>query len=461
MPYELLVGWRYLRRDHASRRATIMLAIFVLVTGVGGVLFAATPNMREAGILLVVFGGMGVVAAALMHRFSVFTTVSILGVALGVRTLAVVLAVTTGFEREFKDKVLGVNAHVIVMKYGIDFGEYEEVIKRARALPDVRGVAPFVLQEMMISRGGEQTGILVKGVDPIRTGEVLDVRKQLIAGKLEQLLPARAGQLAGVFLGEELANRLGAKTGDVIQLVMLGGDFSAPSMTVADAPRSYDVRVAGIFRSGFNEYDQRLIYAHAATVKEFVGRGDVVTGVEIKIGDIYKSSQFSRAMEKALGDGPYRVIDWKDLNHNLFAALRTQKVVLAIFMTLIVLVAAFNIVAALTLLVVRKTREIAILKAIGIPDSGVARIFQAAGILIGVAGGLLGIGWAITDCALVERYGYPLDPKVYLIGRLPVELDPAELAITALLAIAICLLATLYPARRAVALHPVEGLRYE
>ncbi|MEK6608010.1 MAG: ABC transporter permease [Myxococcota bacterium] len=463
LPYELLVGWRYLRRSKRSRKTVhAALAIFTAATGLGGVFFAASVALREIGILLLVFGSIGLVASALLQVFSAFTTVSILGVALGVRTLAVVLSVTGGFEREFKVKVLGVNAHVIVMKYGVDFAEYEDVIGKARAQKGVTGAAPFVLHEMMISRGSEQTGILVKGIDPARVGSVLDAPRHLRSGSFAALRAGGdIGALPGVLLGLGLAERLHASVGDVVQLVALGGDFASPGLAIAEAPRSFDLRVAGLFHSGFEEYDRRLVYIDLAQSQKLVARGDVVTGVELKLSDIYASGKIARAMEKALGDGPYRVIDWKELNHNLFSALRTQKVVLALVMTLIVLVAAFNIVAALALLVVRKTREIAILKSMGLGPGGVARIFQSAGLVIGLIGAGLGVLWAIADCALVERYGYPLDPKVYLIGRLPVDPDPVELALTAGLALAICLLATVYPARRAVELRPVEGLRYE
>lgn len=462
MPYELLVAWRYLRRAQRGRASTLAFVLCFAATASGALCFAFVPGLREVGILVLAFGSIGLVASALLQVFSAFTTVSILGVALGVRTLGVVLAVTSGFEREFKEKVLGVNAHVIVMKYGIDFAEYDDVIRKVLAQPGVSAAAPFVLEEMMISGSGEQTGVLVKGIDPTRSKSLLDVERHLEPGyTIDSLRPPAQGSLPPIFLGYVLAQKLQATHGDIVQLVALGGDFAAPGLSVAEAPRSFDLRVAGIFRSGFDEYDRRLVYVPIATAQEFVARGAVATGVEIKIRDIYASRPIARALEKMLGDGPYRVIDWTELNHNLFSALRTQKVVLALVITLIVIVAAFNIIAALTLLVVRKMREIAILKAIGVTHGGIARIFQAAGLVIGVVGAGLGVVWAVGDCAIVRRYGYPLDPKVYLIEKLPVAPSLIELGMAATVAVVICLLATLYPARRAVELHPVEGLRYE
>jgi lipoprotein-releasing system permease protein len=456
MPYEFTVGWRYLFGRRRSAVLGVALAAAALATALGGVLFAASPA-KGAGILLLVFGSVATVAALLLRFFSAFTTISILGVALGVRTLAVVLSVSSGFQRQFEDKVLGINAHVLVMKYGQDFGEYEDVIKKVGAIRGVSGAAPFVLQELMIARGVEQTGVLVKGIDPARVGRVLDLPRQIEEGSLQALAGAHAPP--ELLLGRFLARRLHARRGDLVQLVSLGSDFVPGLSLAAEPPRARDFRVGGSFYSGFDEYDRGLVFMGFRDAQVFGGLGDVVTGVEMRLADPMRSGEVARQVEKALGERPYRIIDWRELNHNLFSALQLQKTVLAIVMTLIVLVAAFNIIAALTLLVLRKAREIAILKAQGMTSGGVARVFLVSGLSIGLIGVALGVAWAGGDCALLRRYGYPLDPRIYLIGRLPVEARAREFLLTAGVALCICVLATLYPASKAARVHPVDGLR--
>jgi len=455
MPYEFKVGWRYLFGRRRSPALKIAFLAAAAATAFGGLLFAAT-SAKGAGILLLVFGSVATVAALLLHFFSAFTTISILGVALGVRTLAVVLSVSSGFQREFEDKVLGVNAHVLVMKYGRDFHEYRDVIEQVTKLPEVRGAAPFVLHELMIARGVEQTGVLLKGIDPARVEGVLDLPGQIREGSLADLRdrspPPR------LFLGRYLAERLKARRGDQVQMVSLGADFVPGLSLAAEPPRTREFRVGGQFFSGFDEYDRRLVFAHIEDAQAFGDMGDVAD-VEMTLHDPTRSGVVVRKLEKLFDGKPYRVIDWRELNHNLFAALRLQKTVLAIVMTLIVLVAAFNIIAALTLLVLRKAREIAILKAQGMSSKGVARVFLVAGLTIGVIGITLGLAWAAADCALVSQYGYPLDPKIYLIGRLPVAPRFSEFATTASVALCICFVATLYPAAKAARTHPVAGLR--
>jgi len=456
MPYEFMVGWRYLFAKRKSPILAVVLAVALAVTTAGGVLFAASP-VRGAGILLIVFGSVAVVAAFLLRFFSAFTTISILGVALGVRTLAVVLSVASGFQGEFEDKILGLNAHVLVMKYGLDFTEYEEVIQKVTQLPEVRGAAPFVLHEIMIARGGEQTGVFLKGIDPARVGQVLALPEQIDDGSLAALGKGRSPP--GLLLGRELARRLGARPGDLAQLVSLNGDYVPGLSLAAEAPLTRDFRVVGSFFAGFDDYDRRFAFASLEDAQVFGGMGDVVTGVEMKLHDPTRTGDTVRKLEVLLGGKPYRIIDWRELNHNLFAALHLQKKVLAIVLALIVLVAAFNIIAALTLLVLRKAREIAILKAQGMTSSGVARVFLVAGSTIGMIGIATGLLWAVGDCALVRRYGYPLDPGIYMIGRLPVDASLPEFAITAGIAFAICTMATLYPAAKASRLDPVAGLR--
>jgi lipoprotein-releasing system permease protein len=464
--YEWLIGWRYL---HQRRRSKIVLGGLALSTILTIVHFGAYLMSPKT---VFAFLAIGLVLAAmtflLLRLFSVFTTVSIVGVILGVAALVVVSSVTSGFQQSFKQKVLGVNAHVLVLKYGLDFSEYREVMKKTLAEPHVRAAAPFVFNEMMLGHGPAVSGVLIKGIEPQLAPKVIDIGEKLTAGKYSDLsvrAPAADGgpPLPAMFIGKELAKKIKAKLGDRVRVVSPKASFdpAAWDTTRGDAPTAHEFRIAGIFYSGFDEYDRRLCYVTLKDGQDLVGAGDVVMGVEIKIDDIDRAQEVSRQMLVDLGGTPYRVIDWEELNHNLFAALKMQKVALVIFLTLIVVVAAFNIVAALTMLVIDKTKEVAIFKAMGMRSSGVARIFQVVGITIGTVGISGGVLLGLLVCLVVERYGYALDPKVYLIDKLPVQIRPEEIVLVAGITLGICFLATIYPSLKAARSKPVDGLRYE
>jgi lipoprotein-releasing system permease protein len=464
--YEGFVGWRYLFRRRRSRAvllltlafgavSTALPALFLLVRWPVGswvqsaLAIATVPSL----ILFTTF--------LLLNFFSVFTTISMTGVFCGVAALTVVLSVTSGFQEEFQAKVLGVNAHVLVLKYGLDFSEYRDVMKKAEGVPHVQAVAPFVFNEMMIAHGPALSGVLVKGIVPGVSTRVLDIADHMVEGSLDSLGKS-AGGMPSILIGRELARKLKVRVGDAVRVVSPLGSLDPSLWAPGDrTPRMREFRVGGIFYSGFDEYDRRLVYIDLPEAQAFLDGGDVVTGVEMRIDDIYRSGQVSRAVDNSLQGSPYRTLDWRELNHNLFTALRLQKLALAILLTLIVLVAAFGIVATLTMLVIDKTREIAILKSLGMRSSGVARVFQTAGMTIGALGTVCGLALGLAICFLVSRYQYHLDPRVYLIDRLPVTVHLDELGVTALVTLLICFLATLYPSLRAASLSPVEGLRYE
>ncbi len=417
------------------------------------------------GLLFVVF--------LLLNFFSVFTTVSIIGVILGVAALTVVLSVTSGFQGSFREKVFGVNAHVLVLKYGQDFHEYPRVMETSARQPHVTAVAPFVFNYMMISHGGATSGLLIKGIDTKLSPRVLDITQRLKAGKVEDLdvLATPTGgdkPLPGILLGQELAKKIKAKPGDKVQVMAPKSDLDpsayspeGASPTGAGQPTLREFRVAGIFYTGFDEYDRRLGYVTLKDAQGFFTMGDVVTGVEMKVDDIDAAAKVAQTLETELGGSPYKVIDWETLNRNLFTALRMQKIALTIFLTLIILVAAFNIVAALTMLEVEKTKEIAILISMGMRAASVGAIFQLAGLTIGVVGTAAGMSLGVLVCHVVERYGYALDPQVYLIDRLPVQIRASEMLLTAGITLGICMVATIYPAIKAATMRVVEGLRYE
>ncbi len=471
--YELGIGWRYL---YGGKRDPMMLAFaggsaLITLAGLGVLLLSSGSTI---GVLMFVLGLISTAVFLLLSLFSVFTSVSVLGVALGVSALTVVLAVTTGFQKQFRDKVLGVNAHVIVLKSQATFAEYRDVMETARKIdPDVIAVQPFIFAEMLVTRGkGELSGVAIKGIDPSLIGGVLDLDKHMYAGRehekngtfrVEKLLRRPGpGELPPIIMGKELAHKLKAKIGDVVTVVVPLSNIDFDTWRAkSSAPRTRKFVVAGLFYSGFDEYDRRLMYTAIEDTQELVGRGDQVMGVELKVRDVDRAEKIAANLEEALGGPPYQVQDWYELNHNLFTALNLQKLALVIILTLIIVVAAVNMVSALTMMVTDKTREIAILKSMGGSSSSVARIFQIVGLAIGGVGTFTGVTIGLATCFVVSSYGYHLDPKVYLIDRLPIEVRPLEVVLVAAITMVISVLATVVPASSAASLRPVEGLRYD
>jgi lipoprotein-releasing system permease protein len=474
--YELKIGWRYL---YGGKQDKLML--WLALGGVGGaitgvVLLLLSSGANPFGVMLLEASLLAIAVFSLFSVFTVFTAVSVLGVVLGVWALTVVLAVTTGFQQQFRDKVLGVNAHVIVLKAQTTFAEYRDVMKTAREIdPEVLAVQPFNFAEMLATNGkGALSGVAIKGIDPKLVRGVLDLEKHMTTGSVDTLAAEtcppggkpvdKPGCLAEppIIMGKELAHKLKVKVGDVITVVVPLSNIDFDSWRArASAPRTRKFTVTGIFYSGFDEYDRRLMYTSLVDSQELVGRGDQVMGVELKVKDVDRAENIARRLEKALGGPPYQIQDWYELNHNLFMALKIQKLALVVILTLIIVVAAVNMVSALTMKVTEKTREIAILKSMGSSSSGVALVFQVFGVAIGAAGTAFGVMLGLVTCYVVSHYGYRLDPKVYLIDRLPIEVRGFEVALVCGVTMAISIIATLVPSQTAAALRPVDGLRYD
>jgi lipoprotein-releasing system permease protein len=465
---ERLVGMRYLHRGRRSHGARVGLVAGLVTIGIGFGLFALAHGrsrpIETVAVLGVLAGGLVAVVAFLLRTFSVFTTVSTMGVVLGVASLVVVLGVTSGFEREFQDKVLALNAHLIVMPYGdadIDGPEIAEIETRLKGMPGVVRMAKFLFSagEVMIGRVGAN----LKGID-IQQGAD-DLRRSLTAGSVEALerpascaLPSATPRkttdnVGRIALGAELAHHLHVGVGDCVSIMI---PFSSG---VGEAPISYLFKVVGMFRMGFNEYDTRLAYISISDAHRLANARRLVSGVELRFADPMMALSAAQEVKRRL-DGPYRIIDWKELNHNLFMALTMQKVIISLLLVLIIVVAAFNIIASLTMIVLSKVREIAILKSMGAPAGMVARVFLIGGTTVGVVGTGLGIAFGLLICLLARLYGYPLDPKVYLIGSLPVRIAGGEILSVAAATLGICFLATVYPSLRASRLRAVDGLRY-
>ena len=464
MRYEAKIGWRYL---YGGKRDRLMMTFAgaSLAVALAGLVTLLVASGNPVGVLMFVIGLISAAVFALLSMFSVFVSVSVLGVALGVAALTTVLAVTTGFQREFRDKVLGVNAHVIVLKSQATFAEYRDVMKTAMEIDDdVIAVQPFIFAEMLVTRGkGELSGVAIKGVDPKLFKGVLDLDKHMIQGTADSLaIEPKPGELPPIIMGKELAHKIKAKVGDQVTVVVPLSNLDFETMRAkTSAPHTRRFVVTGIFYSGFDEYDRRLMYTSLKDTQELVGRDDQVMGVEMKVRDVDEASDIAERLEKALGGPPYQVQDWYELNHNLFTALNLQKLALVIILTLIIIVAAVNMVSALTMMVTDKTREIAILKSMGSTDAEVRRVFQIVGIAIGGAGTIVGVAVGLALCFVMSSYGYKLDPKVYLIDKLPIDVQYLEVLLVAGITMVVSVVSTIVPAQSAASLRPVDGLRYD
>ncbi|MCK8600576.1 lipoprotein-releasing ABC transporter permease subunit [Desulfoferrobacter suflitae] len=392
---------------------------------------------------------------------SLITFISIAGVAVGVTALIVVLAVMNGFQRDLRDRILGITSHIVVGRFDATIADYPKVIDEIKQEPGVTGASPYVYTQVMLSSGRGVSGALLRGIDPGTAGEVVNIQKDMIRGNLTDLeepsdISAEESS-PGIILGVELANNLGIHQRDWVTVISPTGRLTP----IGQTPKSRLFQVVGIFQSGMFEYDNTLAYISLKAAQQFLGIGDVVSGVEVRVTDIYAAQTIAKRLRARLGPSIW-VRDWMQMNRNLFSALKLEKVVMFIILTLIVLVAAFNIVSSLIMLVMEKTRDIAILKAMGATTASIRKIFVLEGIMIGVSGTILGLIGGFGLCAVLKKYRFIELPRdVYYISTLPVHLEGFDVAVIAFSAIAISLIATLYPSRQAAKLEPAEALRYE
>ncbi len=534
---------------------------------------------------------------------SVGTLFAIIGVTIGVAALTTVMSVTGGFRAEFREKVLGVNAHVLVLKYSSDFSEYRSVMEEMRTVPGVVGVGPFVINPMMVTHGDHTaTGVLLKGVDPDLMPSVLDLPKHIVAPgecnasqggdpqicitKLrlagakpperrresaleirrriggtegsdaelvddDDLAPqqpfvdilkehldrtetetgetemetgetktetgepsdpapgaktvAAAGSdgaeahqgstvpeggwgskflddedeivelgpdvdpdpcsdigrdrpLSGIIVGSALQEKLQIQIGDCVQVTSPTIGFTYTRGAIR-APVARQFRVVAVFDAGFDQYDSKLVYTDLYESQAFYDNGDSVTGVEMKVDDIDRARQIKAVVDERLKNGLYNTMDWEELNHGLFTALRIQQIVMSLVLALIIVVAAFTVIATLIMVVLDKKKEIAVLKAMGATDLDLLRTFLYQGGIIGFFGTAVGLGLGALLCEVLLTYGFPLDPKVYFIERLPVQTQPMQFVLVGIFSMLVCLVATVWPAMYAARLRPADAFR--
>lgn len=393
---------------------------------------------------------------------SLITLIAIGGVAVGVMALIVVTSVMTGLQRDLRDLILGTNPHIWLTTYGesMQMDNWRELLPRVQNIAGVTGVAPWVQAEVgLANAAGHAEGALLRGIDPDGAGDpITDIARDVRAGKFQ--LGATSSGYPPLLVGSGLANSFTLFAGDTVTVISIGSAQISSFGTLQPKLRKFEV--VGRFETGMYEYDTKFVYTTLAAAQDIAGLGNGASGLEIRVDDPMSATAVGRRIEDGLGGFPYRANDWQQMNSSLFSALKLEKFAMMVILLLIVVVAAFNIISTLVMVVTDKTREIGILKSMGLTGRQVRRVFMIQGLLIGAVGAALGSAGGVLLVWLLDRYEFIKIPgDVYFIDHLPVALDFADVAVILASSILIALLATIYPARQAAALLPVEAIRHD
>ncbi len=455
--------------------ASAPLAGGALLAALGGVVLVGLVPLAAAG-LVDCYGSVDwfiavryLVAKRRQTFISIITGICVAGIAAGVWLIIVVLSVMNGFERTWREEIIGNRAHFTVHSGAGPFSDYERVRDVVMRAPEVVAASPFLDAEGMVRGAGGITGVRVRGVDPERVGDVTDLREDMVAGSLEELADD-SGADPGIVIGSQLAVNLGIAVGNELLLI---SPFGGPQTPLGPAPRLTRFRVVGIFETSFFQYDEVFTYVSLAAAQDFRRSEDLVDGIEVRSADPYRSQQIAAEAEELIKAefGPFFYTrDWKEFFPAFFQALKSERVMMFVLLAMIMVVAAFAIVSTLVMMIMEKSSDIAILKAMGATDDTIERIFAIEGTLIGLAGTAIGVVAAICVTAniqwiqeKVERLTGidTLPASVYQISTLPAQLDLGQIVVSVILAMVLSLGATLLPSRQGARLDPVEALRYE
>lgn len=395
------------------------------------------------------------------HFISVIALISMLGIALGVMALITVLSVMNGFQKELRGRILGVASHVVINGVGNRLVPWRDVMASATKHPDVVAVAPFVLAQSMLSVGSAVQGAVIRGIDPQAEAKVAEVGQHMRSGRMEDLKPGEFG----IVLGSELARALTVRLGETVVLIAPQGQVTPAGIL----PRLRQFRVVGIFEVGMYEYDYGLAYIDIQDAQRLYRLEDAVSGVRLKLDDLMQAPRVARELARLLPGEAYAA-DWTRSHANFFRAVEIEKRVMFIILTLIVAVAAFNIVSALVMAVTDKQADIAILRTLGASPGSVMKVFMVQGSLMGVIGTLAGVAAGVLLAINIDvvvpfieqTFGVRFLAKdVYYISDLPSDLQWEDVIVIGVVSLVLTLLATIYPSWRAARINPADALRYE
>jgi len=384
---------------------------------------------------------------------SLITFLSVAGVAVGVMALVIVIAVMSGAETDFRKRILGLEPHILLMNYSGQFKGYSQFLNDINLNTDIKGASPILFAQAMIRSKRSFSGVMIRGIEPENGFSLIKGfgPEQLV----EKLSQQPNSNMSGIILGRDLANQIGVIKGDKVILMSPKG-FASPMGQVPSVKRFI---VTDTFNSGMYEYDASLAYAHLNQVQQLEGAIDKVSAIGIWIDDVFDVRSVKENLIESFGY-PFYFRDWMEINKSLFSALKLEKTAMFIILTLIILVAAFNIASALIMMVMEKTKDIAVLKAMGATNKTIRKIFIIKGMIIGSLGTLMGTLSGVLICYLLKKYDFIQLPDAYPFTTLPVQLESFDVLLISISAIIICFLSTLYPSYKASKMNPVEALRY-